>query len=50
VVNFTSQLIYTQEGAFSPHWIKGWTGLRADLDAVAKRKNSFPALVSQPIV
>jgi hypothetical protein len=28
----------------STHWIGGWVSPRADLDAVAKRKNPFTAL------
>jgi hypothetical protein len=36
------------ERASSTHWIKGWVGPRAGLDAVEKRTISFPCQKSNP--
>jgi hypothetical protein len=34
--------LYTQERTHDTHWIGGWVGPRADLEAVARRKKSQP--------
>jgi len=34
----------TRENAPGKHWIRGWVGTRAVLDAMVKRKNSQPGL------
>jgi hypothetical protein len=38
VVNFTPQPLYPLVKNRCTHWIGGWVGLRADLDAMAKRE------------
>jgi len=43
VVSFTPQ-----ERAPGSHWIGGWVGLRAGLDAVEKRKNPYPCREQEP--
>jgi hypothetical protein len=45
---FTSWPLYPWEGASTTHWIGGWMGPRAGLDAVAKRKNPYPCQESNP--
>jgi hypothetical protein len=42
VVRFTPRLLYPQERAPGTHWIGGWVGPRAGLDAVVKRKIPSP--------
>jgi hypothetical protein len=37
------------KGARSTHWIEGWVGPGAGLDAMAKRENPFPFRVSKPV-
>jgi len=39
VFSFTPWPLYCREKAPGTHWIGGWVGLIAGLDAVAKRKN-----------
>jgi hypothetical protein len=48
VVSFTSQLLYHQRKSRWYHWIGGWVGPRAGLDAVVKRKFPSPYLDSNP--
>jgi len=36
------------EGASGTHWLGGWLGPTAGLDAVAKRKKSLPFLEIEP--
>jgi hypothetical protein len=38
MVSFTPRPLYPQGKSPSYHWIGGWVGLRAVLDAVVKRK------------
>jgi hypothetical protein len=45
----------SRPGSFTPretpsstHWIRGWVGTRAGLDAVVKEKNSYPCWDSNP--
>jgi hypothetical protein len=38
-----------RERAPGTHWIGGWVGLRASLDAVAKEKFSCPPWESKPV-
>jgi hypothetical protein len=38
VVSFTPRPLYPGEIALCTHWIGGWVGLGAGLDAVEKRK------------
>jgi hypothetical protein len=42
VVSFTHRPLYPRETAPSTHWIGGWVGPRAGLDAVVKRKIPSP--------
>jgi hypothetical protein len=42
VVRFTPRLLYPQEKSPVTHWIGGWVGLRAVLDAVVKRQIPSP--------
>jgi hypothetical protein len=44
VVSFTPRPLYPQ----GPHWIGGWVGPRAVLDAVVKRKIPNPRRESNP--
>jgi hypothetical protein len=48
MVSFTPRLLYPQERAPSTHWIGGWVGPRAVLDAVVKRKILIPRRKSNP--
>jgi hypothetical protein len=49
VVNFTLLPLYPQtKGPLVTHWIGGWVGPRAGLDAVVKRKISSPGRDSNP--
>jgi hypothetical protein len=41
VVNFTPQPLYPGERAAGTHWIGGWVGPRAGLDAVEKRRSGL---------
>jgi hypothetical protein len=36
VVSFTLRPLYAWEKSRGTHWIRGWVGTTADLDAVAK--------------
>jgi hypothetical protein len=47
VVGFTPRLLYPMEGAPLTHWIGGWVGPRAVLDAM-KRKIPSPRRESNP--
>jgi len=43
VFSFTYRPLYSLEKAAGTHWIGGWVGLRADLDAVSgKKENPSP--------
>jgi hypothetical protein len=42
MVSFTSRLLYPQGKSYRYHWIGGWVGPRAVLDAVVKRKIPSP--------
>jgi hypothetical protein len=42
VVSFTPRPLYPKERAPGTHWIGGWVGPRAVLDAVVKRKVPSP--------
>jgi hypothetical protein len=48
VISFTSRSLYPREGAPGTHWIGGWVGPRAVLDAVVKRKIPRPRRESNP--
>jgi hypothetical protein len=48
VVSFTPRPLYPRERAPSTHWIGGWVGPRAGLDAEVKRKIPSPCLESKP--
>jgi hypothetical protein len=48
VVNFTTRPLYPQERAPGTHWIGGWVGPRAVLDAVVRRKIPSPHQESNP--
>jgi hypothetical protein len=41
VFSFTPRSLYPQERVPATHWIGGWVGSRAGLDAVLKRKISL---------
>jgi len=41
-MELSGQLHAPGDRATGTHWIGGWVGLRASMDAVAKRKNSLP--------
>jgi hypothetical protein len=52
----TAVAILLGKESFGTHWIRGLMGCRADLDAMDKRKNSFPcwelnpdSLIIQPV-
>jgi hypothetical protein len=47
-VSFTSRPLYPRERAPGTHWIGGWVGPRAGLDAVVKRKIPNPCQDSNP--
>jgi hypothetical protein len=48
VVSFTPWPLYPQGKAPGTHWIRGWVGLRAVLDAVVKRQIPSPRRESNP--
>jgi hypothetical protein len=48
MVSFMSQSLYAQGKNPSTHFIGGWVGPRADLDAVKQRKISCPCKKSNP--
>jgi hypothetical protein len=48
VVSFTPQPLYPQGKSPGTHWIGGWVGPRAVLDAVVKRKIPSPRRESNP--
>jgi hypothetical protein len=48
VVNFTPRLLYPRGRGPGTHWIGGWVGPRAVLDAVVKRKIPSPRRESNP--
>jgi hypothetical protein len=48
VVSFTPRPLYTQGNSPGTHWIGGWVGPRAVLDAVVKRKIPSPRRESKP--
>jgi hypothetical protein len=50
VVSFTPRKLYPRKRAPATHWIGGRTGLRAVLDAVAKRNIPSPAENRTPII
>jgi hypothetical protein len=43
MVSFTFKALYLGERALGTFSIGGWVGPRIDLDAVTKRKNSYPS-------
>jgi hypothetical protein len=48
VVSFTPLPLYPQGKSFCYHWIGGWAGPRAVLEAVVKRKIPRPRRESNP--
>jgi hypothetical protein len=48
VVRFTTQPLHPRERTPDTHWIGGWVGLRAGLDAVVKKKILSPCRESNP--
>jgi hypothetical protein len=48
MVSFAPRPLYRRERAPGTHWIGGWVGPRAILDAVVKRKISSPRRESNP--
>jgi hypothetical protein len=48
VVSFTPRPLYLRERGPGTHWIGGWVGPRAILDAVVKRKIPTPRRESNP--
>jgi hypothetical protein len=48
MVSFTTRPLYPRERAPSTHWIGGWVGSRAVLDAVMKKKCPAPRRESNP--
>jgi hypothetical protein len=48
VVSFTIRPLHSDEGAPSTHWLGGWVGSRASLDAMEKRKISCPMPGTEP--
>jgi hypothetical protein len=47
-VSFTTRPLYPQGKSHWYHWIGGWVGPRAVLDAVVKRKIPSPSQESNP--
>jgi hypothetical protein len=45
MVSFMPQLLYSREDAPSSLWVGVWVDCITGLDAVVKRKNSFPVLL-----
>jgi hypothetical protein len=48
VVSFTLRPLYLQEEASCTHWIGGWVGTRAGLDAVTRRNHPILRRESNP--
>jgi hypothetical protein len=48
MVSFTPRPLYPRNRARGTHWIRGWVGPRACLEAVKKRKISCPCRESNP--
>jgi len=48
-VSFTPRPLYLKETP-GTHWTGSWVGLRAGLDAKARRKHSDPAVNPTPVV
>jgi hypothetical protein len=48
LASFTPQALYPGERAPGTHWIGGWVGPRAGLNAVAKRNNTYHYRESKP--
>jgi hypothetical protein len=48
VVSFTPRPLYPRERAPGIHWVAGWVGTTADLDARARRKIPSPYRNSKP--
>jgi hypothetical protein len=49
MVGITPRPLFFQEKSPGIHWIGGWVGSRAGLDAVVKRKIPIPSPIIQPV-
>jgi len=48
VVSFTTRPLYLRDKNHGTHWMGGWMGPRAGLDAVVNRKIPSPCRESNP--